>query len=352
MNKRKTTTKTKNQPIELSPVLDTIPATDGIQELRLMHERFGIIPAPAAPAILAALDRLADLFAQRNLTVLDLVRKQADVLQAATGVPANAVTQHHPTAVAEELHTTRNLIVAAAAAAAATIDAGSPHTSPAAIYANSIKLARRSPHIRRPFSDDEIVLCRVAAHLIARLDPRDHTATTYTLIDAGFVPGETTVVRIDDTDEPEMPQLLLAAGNGHLKARYLDLDQFASHTFGRHIEHALCAGHATDVPLTYTPRVRKNGETHTPGSPSATASAQRKIDRFLDLLRLPTGDITASSITQWRIGTMLRTQGPDAALAISGRSSLAQMYRALGENGTPAKTDRPDDDGVSFSFAA
>jgi integrase len=345
MTKNQPTTKTKNQPIELSPVLDTIPAHVGIEELRLLNERFGIIPTVALD-ILSELDRLAGLFERENLTVLDLVKRQASVLQMATGVAASAVTRHHPSAVAEKLHTARNLIVAAAAAAVATIATDSPHTSPAAVYANSIQLARRSHHVRRPFADDEIVLCRVAAHLVARVDPRDHAATTYVLIESGLVPGETTKVCIEDFDEPELPQLVLAPGNAHLKPRFVELDQFTSHTLGRHLEHAHRAGRKTNAPLVY------KGRGHEPGSSSAIASAQRKIDRFLEQLGLPTGDITASSITQWRIATVLRTQGSGAAHALSGRTWLEQMYRGLGECGTATKSARPDDDGVTFSFAA
>lgn len=345
MKTPKTTTKAKSQPIELSSVLNTIPATTGIEQLRLMHKGIGIIPATAVD-VLSELDRLAELFGHQSLSVLDLVRSQAHVLQMATGVEASALMQYHPSTVADRLHTVRNLIVAVAAAAAATITSGSPHTSPAAVYANSIKLARRSHHVRRPFTDDEIVLCRVAAHLAARDNSRDHVATTYALIDSGLVPGETTHVRPDDFDDCELPQFVLAAGNGHLQARFVFLDRFTSHTVGRHLEAAGRAGLSSNAPLVY------NGRTNQSGSSSATASAQRKIDRFFEQLRLPTGDITASSITQWRVATVLNTQGPAAAQTLSGRSGLAQMYRALGEYGPRAQRSQPDDDGLSFSAAA
>jgi hypothetical protein len=66
---------------------------------------------------------------------------------------------------------------------------------------------------------------------------------------------------------------------------------------------------------------------------------------------LPTGDITATSLTQWRCATVLATEGIQAALAVSGRHSVESMFRALGVSG--AKPDaEPDDDGESFAAAA
>lgn len=333
----------------LSETLRTVPAIEGIEELRRLHQRYGLIPVTAMEEIDTHLARLETVLAENAVSALDLATNHALIISMLTGVPRKEITDPKASDVAESLHIYRNLCLATAVLAANTIKVTSAATQPEAVYAHAVKLSRRSILIRRPFADDEIVLCRVAAHLRAFADPRDHTSTIYTLLDAGLVPGETTEVRIEDFDDREMPQELLAAGNGHLDARHLDLDQFATLTLGRHLEHALRAGHSPQAPLTYKPRTPKEGkEKHEPGSTSATASAQRIIDRFLEQLGLPTGDITASSITQWRVATTLATQGAEAALEISGRTNLDAMYRALGST-TAISAPRTDDVGVTFA---
>lgn len=347
-NNTTTSSSKTSKKIALSETLKHVPAAEGIARLRELDQAHGIIPASARASIEAALSRIEAVLLENAVTTLELATNPSRVLSILTGVAQNKVTQYHPTEVADRLHIYRNLTLAVAVLAADTIQADSPATSPAAIYSNSVKLARRSVHTRRPFADDEIVLCRVAAHLAALVDPRDQTATIYTYLDAGLVPGETTHVTIEDHDEPESPQHLLAAGNAQLAARFIQLDQFAAHTLTRHIDHALRARHSWTAPLTYTPRLRKDGTRHQPGSTSATASAQGTIDRFLEQLRLPTGDITASSITQWRVASTLASQGINAAWAVSGRTSVAAMYRALGTVSAQPVT-RPDDDGESFA---
>lgn len=343
-------TKKTKTPVSLSQTLRTIPATAGIDQLRRLHEAYDIIPATAAATIEPRLEALEVVLRRNNTSVLDLASNQAATLSVLTGIPQGNLTQYHATQSANEVHSYRNVALAVAALAASTVGVPSAATHPQTVYAHSIKLARRSPLMRRPFEDDEVVLCRVAAHLAARENPRDHAATIYTLTDAGLVPGETTHVTIEDVDDPEMPQVLLAAGNAQIAARFIELDRFTTHTLGRHIEQALRAGHAPKAPLTYAPRARKNGEKHQSGSVSATASAQRIIDRFLEQLRLPTGDITATSITQWRVATTLKSQGVQAAWAASGRTNVDAMWRALGMAPTESK-QRPADD-TSFAAAA
>lgn len=350
MTAKPTTKKTKTPKVALSESLRTISATEGIDQLRRLHQAYGVIPTTATDAIEPALDELEVVLRRNDVTALDLAARPGPTLSILSGIPQGQLTQYHATYDANRVHAYRNLALAVAALAASTIAVASPATHPETVYAHAIRLARRSTQMRRPFEDDEIVLSRVAAHLAARENPRDHAATIYTLTDAGLVPGETTHVSIDDADDAEMPQLLLAAGNAHIAARFIDLDPFATHTLGRHIQHALRAGHDPKAPLTYTPRVRKTGPKHQPGSVSATASAQRIIDRFLEQLRLPTGDITASSITQWRVASLLESQGVDAALAMSGRSNKDAMFRALGTTRTQPD-QRPVDD-VSFAAAA
>jgi hypothetical protein len=333
----------------LSLALKTIPAVTGIERLRDLTDKFGLIPHLALDNIDALLHDLEATFVELNVNAYELAANSARILGIVAGVPANQVSQYHRTETAEPLHAYRNLILAIAALAATTIRVASPATAPETIYAHSIKLARRSTQVRRPFTDDEIVLCRVAAYLAAQASPRNHTSFIYALVDTGLVPGETTHARIDDFDNPEMPMQLLTAGNAHLAARFLTLDPFTRYIASRHMELALRADHNPRSPLTYNPRDRGD-DTHTPGSKSAVASAQRILDRLLGELRLPTGDITASSITQWRIAITLEHQGVEAAHAVSGRGSVEAMLRALGSTGR-APAARPDDDDESFAAA-
>ncbi|WP_210503025.1 site-specific integrase [Nocardioides xinjiangensis] len=321
----------------------------GIERLRALNDEIGLIPQPAAAGIDALLADLEELFVEHQITTLELAANGARVLGIAAGIEDTAVSRYHATEVAERLHAYRNLMVAIAALAASTIETSSPGTDPATVYAHAVRLTRRTVQVRRAFADDEVVLFRVAAYLAATSDPRHHTAAVYTLLDAGLVPGETTAVRIDDSDDAEQPTELLAAGNAHLKSRFVHLDPFTRFVLSRHLQHALRAGFDPTTPLLYTPQNRGK-DTHQPGSPSATASAQRCIDRFIAQLGLPTGDITASSITQWRVGATLLSHGSDTAWALSGRSSKEAMWRALGAT-RPRTTIRPDDDGESFAAA-
>jgi hypothetical protein len=346
-NKTNKTSASKKHPLSLT--LKTIPAVTGIERLRDLTNKFGLIPHTVSETIDALLHDLETTFVELNISAYELAADSARILGIVAGVPANQVTQYHRSETAEPLHAYRNLILAIATLAAATIGVVSPATAPGTIYAHSVKLARRSTQTRRPFTDDEIVLCRVAAYLAAQTSPRNHTSFIYTLVEAGMVPGESTHTRIDDFDDPEMPMQLLAAGNGHLAARFLTLDTFARHITSRHMALALRAGYDARSPLTYKPRDR-GAKTHESGSASATASAQRVLDRFIDELRLPTGDITASSITQWRVASTLEHQSFEQALAVSGRKKMDAMLRALGTT-RRAPTTRPDDDGESFAAA-
>lgn len=333
---------------DLSQALQTVPAIDGIHKLRELHHDFGIIPSTAYGRIAASLDRIETVLREQAITTLELAKDPSTVLSILTGVPRTEISRYHSTEVSDRLHTDRNLLLAVTVLAASTIAASSPCTSPQAVYSNSVKLTRRTVHHRRPCTDDEIVLFRVASHLAAQADPRHQTATIYTYLEAGAVPAETTHVTIADHDDPENPRMLRAAGNQQqLAGRDLPLDTFANHLIARHITHALRAGHDPNTPMTYTPRVRENKPKHQSGSNSATASAQRTIDRFFIDLRLPTGDITASSITQWRVATTLNAHGIEAAWTISGRTRLESMYRALGTFAPP--TQAPSDEGVSFA---
>lgn len=161
-----------------------------------------------------------------------------------------------------------------------------------------------------------------------------------------MVPGETTHPTLSDFDDREMPQEVLAAGNGHLKSRFLSLDRFTSHTLGRHLNAAHRAGHHNDKPLTY------NGRKHVSGSTQATASAQGVIDRLFKEIGLSNHDVTASSVYLWRVQTTFNTAGPDLAREPSGRTTTDQMFHSIGHYRQRTSNEPDDDEGLSFADAA
>jgi hypothetical protein len=255
----------------------------------------------------------------------NLVRHQSQLLTVLTGVPKP--TEFHKTSVAEGLHTYRNVTVALVAAAAHF--AGAPTD---AVYRDSVRLRARTHQSHRPLFDDEVLLARVHAATESLFAPTSPRASIYAMTDAGLVPGETTSVTLNDLDDPAEPTDLKAPGNQHIKGRHLPMDAFAQTVLGRRAAAALTKGTSPDSPLTYRPR------TNLPGTPAATASAQGILDRMLAELDLANSDVTASSITLWRIHTVWAHQGEHLALQVSGRNSKEQMLAILFRAPVPTQT--------------
>lgn len=326
----------------LSPVLRTVTIADAVAEFRTLDARSDLVPAPARPAVEVLLNQIA---AAGLANAAQLVADQTHLLQILTGVDRAAVRSHQPTEVAERLHTSRNVIIAVAAVAAASVGA-----DPAGVYDNSVTLLRRTMSPRRPLTDDEVLLARVAVRLHSIADPRSATAGVYSLVEAGMVPGETTLVTLSDfsdCDGHEVSSHVLAPGNGHLASRFLPLDSYTRHVLGRLVNAATLAQVDAAKPLLYTPRDAKN----LPGSPVATASAQGVLDRLLKSVGLFQDDTTASSIYLWRVQSTYLAAGVDAALEISGRSTASQMFQSLGQHRTKQEQVNPDE-GFSFESAA
>jgi hypothetical protein len=264
----------------------------------------------------------------------ELVTEQTLLLKALTGV--EKPQQFQRAEIAERLHTFRNMMLTLATAAT-----GAFHGDPAGLYQRMVKLAPRTHAVRRPLVDDEILLARVVIHLESSAQPRSTRAAVYTLVESGMTPGETTHVSLDDTDDYEMPQMVLAAGNAHLQSRFLPLDRFNTVVLGRFTEAAHRAGIATAQPLTY------QGRKHAPGSSAATASAQGIIDRLLKEVGLFNDDVSATSLRLWRLATTLSQANVKAAQELGGygetRDDEDRLWRALGHLEKP-KVDEDDDE--------
>ncbi|MGZ6131996.1 MAG: hypothetical protein ACXWLF_08225 [Myxococcaceae bacterium] len=313
---------------------------EAVAELRALDTRRHLIPAAGRAQLLAMADEIqaaADAIGLESAA--QLVTQQTHLLKALTGV--DQPLQFHKSATAERLHSYRNLMLTLATAAT-----GAFHGDPTGLYERMVKLTPRTHALRRPCTDDEILLLRTVIYLDGRARPRSLRPAVYTLVEAGMTPGETTHVSLNDHDDHEMPQMVLAAGNAHLQPRFLPLDGFNTVVLGRFTEAAHRAGHAATKPLTY------EGRKHDPGTSQATASAQGVLDRLLKEIGLFNADTSATSIRLWRLATTHATQDVKAAQELGGyggkKEDQERLWRTLGFLQKPQAPDDSDDEDESF----
>ena len=129
-----------------------------------------------------------------------------------------------------------------------------------------------------------------------------------------------------------------------LAPRFIPLDGFAQALLGRLARDAHKRGKHDSQPLTYSPRSGK------PTANAGTASAQGVMDRMLAELGLANSDVTASSITQWRIHDVYVTTDVKSALEFSGRRTTKQMEDIL-FGSRPRRTSLTEAPAIT-SFAA
>src|SRR6478752_536652 len=209
------------------------------------------------------------------------------------------------------LHALRNVIVATTAAASAA-----SRCYPDAAFHHALKLRPRTAHAMRPFTDDEILLLRVHAALTSRRRAVAEPANVYALTDGGLTPGQTTSISLSSFNDAEVPtQVRIPGHRKGTRTRHMLFDEFNTLVLGRRTRAAVAAGMTDAEPLTYRPR--KN----LPGTADAAASAQRILDRVIEETGLRQPDITASSITRWRILTIYNHAGSRAATQAYGRKS-------------------------------
>ena len=233
-------------------------------------------------------------------------------------------------AIRDQLHLYRNTAITVILAAAALFGAD---TRP--VLARIPELKQRTQSRDRPLTDDEITLLRVLAAIrIADLST-SQAATVFALCDAGLTPTETTqVIGADIDDSPECPLVQAAGHQQGLSARLLPLEGF--HT-------AILAERMSQDParrprdtLSYCPRTNK------PGSAAAAASVSGIMSRFMDAVQINGVDVSPASPRAWRIRHTWFTEGPEAAMQISGRDldttvRIADIRCEIAEDVTPVE---------------
>ncbi|MHA3838283.1 hypothetical protein ACXR8F_21425 [Terrabacter sp. AAH1] len=318
--------------MSISPVLNTVPLAQAVQAVLELNREWGILPRECGAELIADLETLINAAASFRVrttsgekdtaikTVAQLITHQQHVIASLIQVPAGRLSSVAVNEVSVPLHRWRNLTLALAIAAAASYR--SDKRAIDEIVRKAPTLCSRTLSERRPFTDDEVFLMRT--YVAATYKPSDLSAGVFALVQAGLAPGETTKVTLDHFDEHATPRALMAPGNGHVVSRYIELDPFATFVLGGLTRHNVKANLPTTGPLTYRPRLGT-----APGSKAAVASAQGVINNLLKRLGLFQNDVTASSLTQWRVQTAWKTKGAEYALSVSGRSSTLQMWEAL-----------------------
>jgi hypothetical protein len=312
------TSKARTARSDLSPTLRTIGLSEARQYLAALDRDWAVVPATGRDSLAATVAEVLVKATEIGITNVDQLIAQQGALLSALTDGAN-VTQVQKAHVAGPLHTYRNVITAMAATAAAY-----NHCAPEAVYANAVRLHARTTHTMRPLTDDEIFLLRVHAALAVEKGAASKPASVYAMTDTGLYPSETTKVTLTSFPNPHRPMQISAPGHGKsIGARFLPLDDFGGAILGERTRAACKADLHADTPLTYAPY--KN----LPGTPQATASAQGVLDRIMSDLGLKHRDVTASSITLWRIHTVYAHEGVAAATQYSGRRTKEQMMSFL-----------------------
>lgn len=248
-------------------------------------------------------------------TIGDLVANATTVLTAVAGV--TDLRAGKTSKQTDALHTARNTLLALATAAALSICA-----DPTPIYEAVPRLSVRTRHLRRPLTDDEIVLCRLhALHLLNAGPHGRRNACTYALAEAGIAPTEITLIRASHFTSGETELHVSVPANRSLAPRTITLDHF--HTTVLEPRRAELGELQEDALLTY--RSRKNQ----PGSDQAAASVHGVINRFLLPLGIGGTDLAASCIYLWRLHRVLMDQGTNAASQLSGLAGNSGQQHIL-----------------------
>ena len=272
-----------------------------------LHHAWDLVPATHQIAFEQDWAAIAAVAARTHLTTADdLVRHQSKILTSLTGL--KSVTVYLAAEPADNLHRYRNTIVAVAAAAGAEL--GVPLET---VCAGSVTgLKARTARNERALVDDEITLLRTSCAITVSINPASKPAAVYALCDAGQRIKETTLVGPDDLDDIDHPTLVHANGSlPRVAPRTLPLDPFASLVLAKAARAALAPKRKSPL-LAYTPQKNQ------PGSPAAGISASGVARGAMSQVGLAHNDVTASSITRWRVNYAWFAQGALAATQISG----------------------------------
>lgn len=325
----RTTARTRLTDAPLHHVLRSIALAEAVEILRDLDAQYSVIPdgyhATLETTIVAITAAASDL----GLTqVADLVEHIERLLRHL--LPVHKISANLPTDIAEPLHTYRNTTAALVLSAAASFT-----KQPELVHGAIPRLAARTTSMGRPFSDDEILLLRVDA---ATAPGQVHT-TVYALADTGLVNHEISIITPDHLDEPRDPSGIIAPGTETLVSRHRPLDAFSNRLLAAALAHHRDRAKRSDTTsLTYRPRTGRAG------TDNASASSQQILDRRIKLVGLGNTDVSASSISKWRIHTVFLTQGPAAAREAYGVADPARTDRVvnfIGARPSAATTRKP-----------
>jgi hypothetical protein len=310
------TTKPTALPATLA-VLSSFSIKEAIEVFETTANCHRLVPDAFEAHLPNTLNEIMDASSRLALsTASDLVTNQTDVIRHLTGV--HFLSEYQPTIMADRLHRYRNVIAAIAATTALSFGGKAD-----AVYTLMPNLKRRTTHLGRPLTDDEILLARVDALRASLKSASSQRAVAYALTDAGMAPVETTQVGpVHLGPDLDRPELVEAPGNQHLSSRLLSLDGYSSRILARRLEHV--ADPSSEIPIDY-----KATKVHDDAY-AAGASVSAMLSRLLKDIKVANDDVIPSSITLWRVTTVLKSDGDEAAARVSGRSSKEQMLASLG----------------------
>lgn len=177
-----------------------------------------------------------------------------------------------------------------------------------------VTLPARTVRQARPLTDDEVVLCRVAARLSG--PPTLRRAVIWALAEATAVTSEIPQVRIGDLDDSHAPWKVRLAGNQRHEPRWGTLTPWGHTILTRHIADLKDKGATDNASLTYRGRAD-------PSQDKAQATASNAVGHILDTAGFASQpDIRPASIRGW-IGRTLYDRGQplqEVALALGNRS--------------------------------
>lgn len=249
------------------------------------------------------------------LTVGRIVTDQARLIEATTGL--KAPTKFTPTCDRDIYHLHRNTLLTVLLAAYLAQPAAKPVAPTALVPALK---CQRTSQVSRPAADDEIALARTWALLRSRTVQGTVAAATYGLCDAGMRLDETKRSRLDDFDDLNSPEVVLASGRERLAPRFVVLDEVQQQILVSRLRHVTRQGGEA---LLYNPR----GDEASAGG--AHASAINTMNRFYRDLGLDHSDLQPGAVSNWRVEYTWSTLGMDAAKEVAGMSQQ-QVEGVLG----------------------
>jgi hypothetical protein len=282
-----------------------------------------LLPSEQLEFVTRTLDVLAGSAAGHGVaTVGELAPRATSLIAELSGV--HSLIVNHPPDVVDLIHEYRNVLAALVATSAWS--AGSTPADAIRLLPTLTRRTLLKPG--RPIYDDERLLLRLlASYQASRGGRRLIGAVRYVFADAGAAVKEATVITLDDLDDLNDPRQFHAPGYRDRDPRPIPLDNWGASIVILVVSYCL-----------HTPKARgRLGYTgdKVGGSPPASTSAQKSVNRLLDKAGLLNHkDITAASVTFAAADLVAQQGGDNAAQALLGRRDRTGLDRDLRRVGT------------------